>query len=103
MKDVCCYILHSEKLSRFYIGACQQSLPLRIQKHNTAFYGMKHFSARTSDWVLFLRIDAVDYPHALRIERKIKAMKSAVFIQNLKRFPELIIKIKNETSLYLQP
>jgi putative endonuclease len=98
MKDICCYILYSETLVKFYTGACQKSLEERIIKHNTHFYGKKHFTAAATDWVLFLRIDVSDFSHALRLERKIKSMKSSIYIQNLKKYPELVQKIIAETA-----
>jgi putative endonuclease len=76
MADICCYILYSPSLDKFYTGACQASLSERIAKHNSQFYGKDRFTAPADDRELFLRIDAVNYVHALRIERKIKAMKS---------------------------
>jgi putative endonuclease len=48
--------------------------------------------------VLFLRIDVSDFSHALRLERKIKSMKSSIYIQNLKKYPELVQKIIAETA-----
>ena len=97
MKDICCYILYSKKLSRFYIGACQDSLEDRIKKHNDHTYGNHRFTAAANDWSLFLRIGVMDYAHAIRLERKIKTMKSSKYIQNLKKYPELIQKILLET------
>lgn len=93
MKDICCYILFSPSLCKFYTGACQDSLDDRIRKHNNHDYGMHRFTAAASDWELFLRIDAVSYAHALRIERKIKSMKSSVYIRNLAKYPEMVQKI----------
>ncbi len=54
---VCCYILFSQKLNRFYIGATQDSLEDRIKKHNTRSYGNHRFTAKADDWELFLSID----------------------------------------------
>ncbi len=93
MIEICCYIIHSNKLDKFYIGACQNSLADRINKHNNHFYGKNKFTAKTCDWLLFLKIDCNNYAQAIRIEKKIKAMKSKVFIQNLKKYPELIEKL----------
>jgi putative endonuclease len=98
MADICCYILYSPSLDKFYTGACQASLSERIAKHNSRFYGNHRFTAAADDWELFLRIDGVDYAHALRIERKIKAMKSKVFIQNLGKYPQISQKITSETN-----
>ena len=92
-----CYILRSEKLGKFYIGACNGSLAERIEKHNNHSYGNHRFTAKASDWELFLSIETNDYSHAIRIERKIKSMKSKIFIQNLKKFPELIQKTFDST------
>ena len=52
----------------------------------------------TNDWALFLKIEVVDYPHAIRLEKHIKSMKSSKYISNLKKHPELIQKIVNKTS-----
>ena len=76
----------------------QDSLQSRIDKHNTHFYSNKNYTAKASDWKLFLRIDADSLGHARRLELKIKSMKSSKYIHNLKNYPELIEKIKKETS-----
>lgn len=94
MKEICCYIIYSAKLNKFYIGACQESLSERIKNHNDHNYGNHRFTATADDWELFLRIDAKDYSQAIRIERKIKAMKSKVYIHNLKNYPKMIEKLK---------
>ena len=99
MKDICCYILWSEKLGKFYIGACQESLQERIEKHNSGFYDGINFTKKANDWSIFLRIETMDYSQAIRIERKIKSMKSSVYIKNLKKFPEMILKILEETKM----
>ncbi len=98
MKDICCYILWSEKLSKFYIGACQDSLQERIKKHNMGFYDGSNFTKNANDWSIYLRIDAMEYSHAIRIEKKIKSMKSSIYIKNLLKYPELISKIFEETK-----
>ncbi len=77
MKDICCYILWSEKLKKFYTGICQENLEARISKHNQGFYEGAHFTKAAHDWSLFLRIDVPDYAHARRLEVKIKSMKSS--------------------------
>ncbi|MGF7137805.1 putative endonuclease [Roseimarinus sediminis] len=67
-------------------------------KHNLHSYGKHRFTATADDWEIFLIIDVSNYSHAVRLERKIKAMKSKTFILNLKKYPELLQKIINETS-----
>ena len=97
-KEICCYIIFSEKIGKFYIGACQDSLDKRIEKHNNSAYGNHRFTSQTDDWKLFLKINTIDYSHAIRLERKIKSMKSSKYIQNLKKYPELVEKIFIETK-----
>ncbi len=98
MRDICCYIIYSKQIDRFYIGVTQDSISRRIDFHNSAQYGKKTFTAKANDWELFLKIDVTNIQHALKIERKIKSMKSRIYIQNLSKYPELITKIKSETQ-----
>ncbi len=94
-----CYILYSSLLNRYYIGATQKEIKFRIDKHNFRSYGNHRFTATTDDWELFLSIEVEDYSHAIRIERKIKSMKSKVYIQNLKNYPEMRTRLVEETSI----
>ncbi|MCP9768956.1 hypothetical protein EGI22_13635 [Lacihabitans sp. LS3-19] len=98
MNDICCYILFSEKINKFYIGATQSNLEIRIKNHNSHFYQGQHFSNSAEDWNLFLKIPTDNYAHAIRLERKIKSMKSSKYISNLKKYPDLITKILEETK-----
>ncbi len=93
-----CYILHSDTLDKFYVGATHDPVGERIKKHNKHAYGKHLFTAAASDWKLYLNIPAKDYAHAVRIERKIKSMKSSKYIRNLKKYPELVEKIVQSTS-----
>ena len=78
-----CYIIFSEKLNRFYIGATQEGMENRLAAHNSAKYGKSHFTSHTNDWTLFLFIPTSNFAKAIRIERKIKSMKSVIYIRNL--------------------
>ena len=49
-----CYILFSQKLDRFYIGATTQTPENRLEKHNQHSYGNHHFTAKADDWKEFL-------------------------------------------------
>ena len=97
VKDIGCYIIFSKKLDKHYVGVCQDNLLQRIRHHNTAQYGSHRFTSAADDWELRLFIPAMDYSHAVRMERKIKMMKSRVYIQNLLKYPELVEKIYNQT------
>ncbi len=97
MKSCFCYIIWSASLKRYYIGSTRGDLKLRLKKHRSHFYGTKAFTSKAKDWEIYLKIELKDYSHALRLERKIKSMKSKIYIENLKKYPELVIKIIEET------
>ena len=92
-----CYIVHSEKLNKFYIGATNDNIDDRIKKHNDKTYGNHRFTAKVNDWKLFLFFETKTYDHAIRIERKIKSMKSSKYIKNIIKYSDLKEKIFNET------
>ncbi len=93
-----CYILYSSNIGRFYIGSTHTAVAERVLKHNAAAYGKDSYTAVTNDWELFLNIPVKDFAHAVRIERKIKSMKSSRYIRNLKKYPEMVEKIVRNTS-----
>ena len=93
-----CYILYSKSLDRFYTGITQDSLSNRIQKHNNHSYGKHRYTAKASDWTVYLIFEAESMAHARRIELKIKKMKSAQFIRNLYAYDELKERIYLETK-----
>jgi len=92
------YIIFSPTLDKFYTGACQSELNSRIENHNNSFFGTNHFTSKAKDWVLYLSFKCDECPHAIRLERKIKVMKSRKYIQNLKQYLELREKIYLETQ-----
>ena len=94
-----CYILHSSSIDTYYIGACQGELETRLLAHNEKKYGNKAYTSRAHDWEVYLSIETDDFAHAIRIERKIKVMKSRKYIKNLKQYSELRAKIWRETRL----
>jgi putative endonuclease len=93
-----CYILYSEKLNRFYTGVTTQTIDERMLKHNQSEYGKHRFTSNANDWALFIIIELEDYAHAVRVERKIKSMKSSAYIKNLKLYPEMIQKLIEQTK-----
>ena len=96
------YILFSQATNKFYTGACHKDLITRINNHNNGTYGSHTFTTQACDWKLFLQFELDDYPHAIRLERKIKSMKSSKYMLNLSKYPELREKIINETrSIWL--
>jgi putative endonuclease len=85
------YMLHSEKLNRFYTGYTSNLLN-RIEFHQNA--DNRKFTHNATDWVVFLTIDCESKQQGLQIEKHIKSMKSKVYIENLFKYPEMIEKLK---------
>ena len=94
-----CYIIYSSKLDKYYTGSCA-NFDLRLKAHNSKKYAAS-YTAKSDDWKRFLVIQTNTNKQAVRLERKIKKMKSRVFIENLKKYPELVVKIKKQTSIWL--
>jgi len=92
-----CYIIYSPQLDSYYTGSCA-NFDLRLKAHNSKKY-VASYTSKSNDWERYLIIQTETKKHALRLERKIKQMKSRVFIENLKKYPELVHKIKNQTCI----
>jgi putative endonuclease len=76
------YILHSQSLSRFYIGSTEQTPEERLKKHLTNHSG---FTAKAKDWVIVYWEELETISEARNREMKIKKWKSKVLIDNLIR------------------
>ncbi|WP_026451242.1 GIY-YIG nuclease family protein [Aequorivita capsosiphonis] len=88
--DYCVYILHSDKLSRFYTGY-SSDFDIRSVFHENS--ESRKFTYNAADWVLFLKIDCQSQKQAIGIENHIKRMKSSVYIRNLKKYSEMVEKL----------
>lgn len=87
------YILHSNKLNRFYIGFTSD-FNTRIEFHRNA---QSHkFTSNADDWELFLKITCDSKTQGLQIEKHIKNMKSKTYIENLIQYPDIILKLKDK-------
>ncbi|MFN3909601.1 MAG: GIY-YIG nuclease family protein [Flavobacterium sp.] len=75
------YILYSQKLDRFYVGA-SENVEKGLYIHNNPIEGRK-FTAKGVPWELKLIIPCNDKTIALKLERKIKNAKSRKLIQQL--------------------
>jgi putative endonuclease len=89
-----CYILHSAKLNRYYIGETP-NVESRLLYHNNAELNTNSTKAGIP-WELKLVMRCNDRAHALKVEKHIKRMKSKVFIENLFKYPELLAKIVSQ-------
>jgi putative endonuclease len=88
------YVIFSTQLNRFYIGeTCD--FENRLDQHNSGFYNSA-YTKKTNDWKEFLLIDCENKSQALKIESHIKKMKSVTFIKNLKKYPEMVQKLKEK-------
>ncbi|WP_430406101.1 GIY-YIG nuclease family protein [Fluviicola sp.] len=90
------YILYSEDLNQFYIGSCN-NLEQRLNQHFNKIFDVAH-TKRANDWSLFYSRESLEYETARKIEVHIKRMKSQKYIQNLKRYPEIVDKLIKKYS-----
>lgn len=88
------YIIFSPKLNRFYTGTTD-NVERRLNEHNNKLR-TDAFSSRGIPWEIFFTIDDLESKHAYAIEAHIKRMKSTTFIRNLKKYPELVQKLKQQ-------
>jgi putative endonuclease len=62
------YIIHSNKLDKYYVGSTQD-IEVRLYKHNT---GASKFTKSGSPWRLITTIDCENRSEAIKLEMKIK-------------------------------
>jgi putative endonuclease len=86
--NFCVYILHSNKLNRYYIGYTAD-FETRLDFHLNSKEQRK-FTHNANDWTSFLKIECKSKTQALAIEKHIKKMKSKVYIENLLIYPEIL-------------
>jgi len=53
------------------------------------------FTGKAKDWELYLKFKCDCKKQAEAIERHIKKMKSKIYIANLKKYEDIILKLKN--------
>ena len=88
------YILFSKKLNRFYIGFTED-FDKRLDFHFDKIQARK-FTYNADDWEVYLKINCTSKSQGLAIEKHIKSMKSKIYIENLLKYPEMILKLKNK-------
>jgi putative endonuclease len=92
-----CYILYSSAINQYYVGITTDSVEQRLFKHNESYYGQK-FTSKTSDWTIYLVISCQCNRQMIEIEKHIKRMKSRIYIENLKKYPDIIERLKIKYS-----
>ena len=85
------YILYSEDINKFYIGTTGD-IEVRIDQHNNHEY-VGSFTVRARDWVLYHCFDCPSQAIAIKVERHVKNMKSRKYLENLKKYPEMAVKL----------
>ena len=75
----CMYILYSEKLDKYYIGACVE-ISRRLREHNI---GHSKFTSLGIPWNLVYKEDFESLAVAKKRELQIKKMKSRIYVEEL--------------------
>jgi putative endonuclease len=75
----CMYILFSEKLNKYYIGACID-MERRLYEHNI---GHSKFTSLGVPWKLVYREEFTNLAEAKKRELQVKKMKSRKYIEEL--------------------
>ena len=86
------YVLYSLGLTKYYIGYSSQ-VSNRLNYHNDLDKNVI-WTKRGIPWTLFLEINELSEPQAIKIESHLKKMKSKRYLENLKRYPEMVAKLK---------
>jgi Predicted endonuclease containing a URI domain len=90
------YVIYSVKLDKYYIGE-SVDVPNRISQHNNGFF-KNSFTSVSDDWEIFLVIECGSRELARKIESHIKKMKSRKYIEDLKKYPEIVSKLIKKYS-----
>ena len=90
--DYCCYIIYSISIDHYYVGYTS-NIEERLFQHNEGFFGPTCFTSKAIDWKIFLVIPCKSIEQAMFIESKIKNMKSRKYIENLRKYPEMVQKL----------
>ncbi len=85
------YILYSESIDTFYIGSCLD-IKTRITQHNSEHF-KNAFTSKANDWEIFYLMEKLSFDIARSIETHVKKMKSRIYLENLKKYPEIIEKL----------
>ena len=67
-----------------------------MEFHNTS--PSNKFTGKAKDWEVFLRFYCRSRTQALAVEKHIKSMKSKRYIENLKKYPEMLEKLRSKYS-----
>jgi putative endonuclease len=88
----CCYIIFSPSHKKYYVGETED-FRLRLIQHNKGFYE-DSYTKNVCDWEEYLIIECSNRTTARKIESHIKSMKSRKYYEDLKKYPEIIERLK---------
>ncbi|MGB9153703.1 MAG: GIY-YIG nuclease family protein [Alphaproteobacteria bacterium] len=91
------YILYSKIADKYYIGSTKE-LKTRIEYHHNKEF-KNSFTSKYNDWELFYSINEVSNTTARKIESHIKRMKSIIYMENLKKYPEISPKLVQKYTI----
>ena len=75
----CMYILFSEKLNKYYVGACID-MQRRLYEHNI---GHSRFTSLGIPWMIVYKEEFTTLAEAKKREMQVKKMKSRNYIESL--------------------
>jgi putative endonuclease len=88
-----CYVIYSEKADTYYIGKTTNLPENRLEMHLTAYYEKKKFTKIADDWKIYWTIECKSIEIAGKIEKHLKNMKSRKYLENLKKYTEIGLKL----------
>lgn len=86
------YILYSPSLDTYYTGQ-SEAFEERLKWHLEHLFPGS-YTKRAADWQIVLTIDCISRKQAVNLEAHIKRMKSRRYIENLRRYPEIIRRLQ---------
>ena len=88
------YVLYSPSIDSYYVGQTEDFVA-RFQSHKEKLFPLS-FTKRADDWIVHLTIDCSSRKQAVNIESHIKRMKSRLYLENLKKYPEISQRLKTK-------
>ncbi|HAH38569.1 MAG TPA: endonuclease [Algoriphagus sp.] len=81
------YVIYSPSYDKFYIGQTED-IDRRLIEHNNHFFSNAS-TKFADDWEIFHLIICSSRSQAIKIESHLKKSKNKVYLENLKKYPEI--------------
>ena len=85
------YIIYSPSKDSFYIGETMD-IDNRIKEHNSDLH-IHSFTRRANDWEIYYILECTSKIQAQKIEKHIKRMRNRKYFENIKKYPNISIKL----------